>query len=72
MDELSAIQRLLAEPPPGPDVIEKAQLRLERAALGSTPPPTRAAGRGWRAPGLVRRAAGPRRWPTGKATCCWS
>ena len=62
MDELSAVQRLLAEPPPGPDVMEAARLRLEHAALGGTPPHTRAAGRGWRAPGRVRRAAGPRRW----------
>jgi len=63
MDELSAVQRLLAEPPPGPDVVETARLRLERAAQGNTPPRTRAAGRGWHAAGLVRRAAGPRRWP---------
>lgn len=63
MDELSAVQRLLAEPPPGPDVVEAARLRLERAAQGRTPPRTRADSRGWRAPGLVRRAAGPRRWP---------
>src|SRR6266498_4591990 len=63
MDELSAVQHLLAEPPPGPEVVEAALLRLERAALGRTPLRTRAAGRGWHAPGLVRRAAGPRRWP---------
>src|SRR6266700_2784445 len=63
MDELSAVQRLLAQPPPGPDVVEAARLRLERAALGRTPPPIRAAGSGWRAPGLVRRGAAPRRWP---------
>src|SRR6266571_4191253 len=63
MDDLSAVQRLLAEPPPGPDVVEAARLRLERAAQGRTPLRTRAAGRGWRAPGLVRRVAGPRRWP---------
>src|SRR5262249_58865328 len=63
MDELSAVQRLLAEPPPGPDVVEAARLRLERATEGRTPPRTRAAGRGGHAPGLVRPAAGPRRWP---------
>ena len=63
MDELSAVQQLLAEPPPGPDVVEAARLKLERAALGRTPLRTRAARRGWRAPALVRRAAGPRRWP---------
>ena len=63
MDELSTVQRLLAEPPPGPDVVEAARLRLERAAQGRTPPRTRAAGRGWHAAGLVRRAAGTRRWP---------
>src|SRR5215510_128983 len=63
MDELSGVQRLLAEPPPGPDVVEAARLRLERAAQGRMPPRSRAAGRGWRAPGLVRRAPGPRRWP---------
>src|SRR5262245_61171214 len=63
MDELSAVQRLLAEPPPGPDAVEAARLRLERAAQGRTPPRTRAAGRGWHAPGLVRRATSPRRWP---------
>jgi len=63
MDELSAVQRLLAEPPPGPDVVEAAWLRLERVARGGTPPPIRAAGSGWHAPGLVRWAAGPRRWP---------
>ena len=63
MDELSTVQRLLAEPPPGPDVVEAARLRLERVTQGRTPLRTRAAGRGWHAPGLVRRAAGPRRWP---------
>jgi hypothetical protein len=63
MDELSAVQRLLAQPPPGPDAVEAARLRLEHAALGRTPPRTRAAGRGWRAPGVVRRGAVPRRWP---------
>jgi len=63
MDELGAVQQLLAEPPPGPDVVEAARLRLERAAQGRTPLRTRAAGRGWRAPGLVLRTAAPRRWP---------
>jgi hypothetical protein len=63
MDELSAVQQLLAERPPGPDVVEAARLRLERAAQGRTPLRTRAARKGWHAPGLVRRAAGPRRWP---------
>jgi hypothetical protein len=63
MDELSAVHRLLAEPPPGPDVVEAARLRLERAAQGRSPLRTRAAGRGWHAAGLVRRATGPRRWP---------
>jgi hypothetical protein len=63
MDELSAVQQLLAEPPPGPDVVEAARLRLERVALGRTPLRTRAAGRGWHAPAHVRRLAGPRRWP---------
>jgi hypothetical protein len=63
MDELSAIQQLLAEPQPGPDVVEAARLRLEHVALGSTPLRTRAARRGWHVPALVRRAAGPRRWP---------
>jgi hypothetical protein len=63
MDELSTVQRLLAEPPPGPDVIEAARLRLEHVALDAAPPRTSAAGRGGRAPGLVRRGGGPRRWP---------
>ena len=63
MDELSAVQRLLAEPPPGPDVVEAARLKLEHVALDRTPPRARAAGRGGRAPGLVRRGAVPRRWP---------
>lgn len=62
MDELSAVQHLLAEPPPGPEVVEAARLKLERAALGSTPPRARAAGSGWHAPGLVRRGVVPRRW----------
>lgn len=62
MDELSAVQYLLAEPPPGPEVVEAARLRLERAALGGTPPRARAAGTGWRALGLVRRSAVTRRW----------
>jgi len=63
MDELSAVQQLLAEPPPGPDAVEAARLRLEHAAQGRTPLRTRAAGRGWRTPVLARRAAAPRRWP---------
>jgi hypothetical protein len=63
MDELSAVQQLLAEPPPGPDVVEAAWLRLKQAALGHTPLRTRSAGRGWRVPVLVRRAAAPRHWP---------
>jgi hypothetical protein len=70
MDELNAVGQLLAEPPPGPEVIEAARLRLERVAQGRAPVRTRAAGRGWRAPapgwrtpGLARRAAGSRRWP---------
>jgi hypothetical protein len=63
MDELSAVQRLLAEPPPGPDVVEAARLRLEHVALGAAPPRTRAASPGGHAPGLVRRGGGPRRWP---------
>jgi hypothetical protein len=63
MDELDAVQRLLAEPPPGPGAVQAARLRLERAAHGRTPLRTRAAGRGWPAPGLVRRATVPRRWP---------
>jgi hypothetical protein len=63
MDELSAVQYLLAEPPPGPEVIEAARLRLERAVLGRTPLRSRAASRGRRGTALVRRAAAPRRWP---------
>lgn len=63
MDDLSAVQRLLAEPPPGPDVVEAARVRLERAALDRAPRRTRAAGRGWYAPGLVRGGSMPRRWP---------
>jgi hypothetical protein len=62
MDELSAVQQLLAEPPPGPDAVEAARLRLEHAAQGHVPLRSRAGGRGWHAPRLVRRA-GPRRWP---------
>jgi len=62
MDELSTLQQLLAEPPPEPEVVEAAWLRLERATLGTTPLRTRAAAKGWRAPGLLRRTAGPRRW----------
>jgi hypothetical protein len=63
MDELSMVQQLLAEPPPGPDVVEAARLRLEHATLGETPLCTRSPGRGWRTPGLVRRGAAPRHWP---------
>jgi hypothetical protein len=62
MDELSAVQQLLAEPPPEPEVVEAARLRLERAAQGREPTRTRANGRGWHAPALVRRPAGRRRW----------
>jgi hypothetical protein len=62
MDELGAVQRLLAEPPPGPDAVEAARVRLERATQGRTSPRSRAVGRGWPAPGLVRRGAVPRRW----------
>ncbi len=63
MDELRAVQQLLEEPPPGPDVVEAARLRLEHAAQGRTPARPRAAGRGWRVSGMVRRAARPRQWP---------
>ena len=63
MDELRAIQQLLEEPPPGPDVVEAARRRLEHAAQGYTPARRRAAGRGWRVSGMVRRAARPRQWP---------
>ena len=63
MDELSTIQQLLAEPPPEPDVVEAARLRLEHATLSHTPLRTRAVAGGWQAPGPVRRAAAPRRWP---------
>lgn len=63
MDELSAVQQLLAEPPPGPDAVEAARLRLERTAHGHMPLRTRAHSRGWRAPALARRAVGARRWP---------
>jgi hypothetical protein len=62
MDELSAVQQLLAEPPPGPDAVEAARLRLEHAAQRHTPLRNRAAGRGWHEPALLRRGAGPRRW----------
>jgi hypothetical protein len=63
MDELRAVQRLLEEPAPGPDVVEAARLRLERAERGRTPLHIRTTGRGWRAADLVRRTAAPRRWP---------
>jgi hypothetical protein len=63
MDELSTIQQLLTEPPPGPEVVEAARLKLEHVTLGRTPERTRAAAGGWHAPGLVRRATTPRRWP---------
>jgi hypothetical protein len=63
MDELTTIQQLLAEPPPESKVVEAARLKLERVATGQTPVRTRAAPRGWRAPGLIHRATGPRRWP---------
>ena len=63
MDELTAVHELLAEPPPTPEVVEAARLRLERAAQGRTPARTDAAGRGWHAPGLFHRAVRPRRWP---------
>jgi hypothetical protein len=63
MDELRAVQQLLAEPPPGPDVVEAARLRLEHAARGRTPARSRAAGQGWRVSGMVRRGARPRQWP---------
>ena len=59
MDELSTVQQLLAEPPPEPDVVEAARLRLERVAQSRTPLRTRAVAR----PGLVRRRAVPGRWP---------
>src|SRR5215467_2615751 len=63
MDELSTIQQLLTEPPPGPEVVEAARLKLGHVALGGTPERTRAATRDRHAPGLVRRAGGPRRRP---------
>jgi hypothetical protein len=63
MDELHAVQQLLEEPPPGPDVVEAARLRLEHAARGRTPARSRAAGQGWRVSGMVRRGARPRQWP---------
>jgi hypothetical protein len=43
MDELRTVRQLLAAPPPEPEVVEAARLRLERAALGRTPLRTRAA-----------------------------
>ena len=63
MDDLITVQQMLAEPPPEPEVVEAAWLRLEGVALGHTPLRPRAAVRGRRAPGLGRRAIGPRRWP---------
>jgi hypothetical protein len=63
MDELSAVQQLLAEPPPRPDAVEAARQRLERAAQGRTPLRTRATGKGWLGPARARRAIRSRRWP---------
>jgi hypothetical protein len=63
MDELSAVQQLLAEPPPGPDAVEAARQRLERAAQGRTPLRTRAPGEGWHGPARARRALRSRHWP---------
>jgi hypothetical protein len=63
MDELSTVQQLLAEPPPEPDVVEAARLRLARVAQGRTPLRTRAVARGWHLPGLVRHRGVPRHWP---------
>ena len=54
MDELTAIQRLLAEPPPGPDVVEAARARLAQAAQGGAPPLAAPPG------------PGPYRWDTGR------
>jgi hypothetical protein len=54
MDELTAIQQLLAEPPPGPDVVEAARARLARLAQGGASP--------------LAAPPGPRRyrWDTGR------
>lgn len=62
MDELSAVAQLLDGPPPGPEVVEAAWLRVEQAARSGPSPATRAAHGGWHAPGLVRDGAAPRRW----------
>jgi hypothetical protein len=63
MDELQAVAQVLAEPPPAPEVVEAAQGRLERAALGGTSLPARGVGQPWQAPDPVRRSAPPRRRP---------
>lgn len=63
MDELDAVQQLLAAPPPEHEVVEAARLRLERAAQGRGPSRTPAAGGGWPVPAPVRGPTGPRRWP---------
>jgi hypothetical protein len=63
MDELQAVQQMLAEPPPAPAAVELARGRLERAALSGTPSRTRGAGPGWHPHDPVRRSATPRRWP---------
>ena len=63
MDELGMVQQLLAEPPPEPEAIEAARLRLERFAQRHSPVRDRAAARGWHAPGPLRRATAPQRWP---------
>jgi hypothetical protein len=63
MDELNAIQQLLAEPPPQAEIVEAAWLRLDRAAQGRKPLRTPANGWGSHAPAPGRRTAGPRRWP---------
>jgi hypothetical protein len=63
MDELNAVQLLLAEPPPGPETVEAARQRLERAAHGRMPLRTRVRSRGWHTPALARWAVRPRRWP---------
>ena len=63
MDELTAVQQLLAEPPPGPDVTEAAWLKVERAALDGTILLRRDAGPGRLAGEPARRRMEPRRWP---------